>query len=113
MGVKSTGGDILQVQQVRDRKIAARNYSVDLCYYSQKVGYTTMTKEFRDVSKSGAVSQALNDLASKHRARYNNIEVLGVKSIANAECRRPFVQQFHGSKLSFPHMKKAKADHKK
>ena len=111
--VKNTGGDVLSISQVRDKKIAARNYSVDLCYYSQKVGFTTMTKEFRDVSKTGAVSQALNDLASRHRARFHNIEVLGVKSIANAECKRAFIQQFHDAKLSFPHMKQRKVAHKK
>ena len=111
--IKSTAGDVLGCVQVRDKKIAVRNYSVDLCYYSQKVGYTTMTKEFRDVSKPGAVSQALNDLASRHRARFHNIEVLGVKSIANADCKRPFIQQFHDSKLSFPHMKTGKVAHKK
>ena len=111
--VKSTGGDVLSCTQVRDRKIAARNYSIDLCYYSQKVGFTTMTKEFRDVSKTGAVSQALNDLASRHRARFHNIEIMSVKSIANADCKRPFIQQFHDQKLSFPHMKQRKSCQKK
>ena len=111
--VKSTGGDVLSCTLVKDKKLAARNYSVDLCYYSQKVGYTTMTKEFRDVSKTGAVSQALNDMASKHRARFANIEIMSVKSIANADCKRAFIQQFHDAKLSFPHMKKQKQDHKK
>ena len=100
--IKSTHGDVLSCKVVKGRKLAARNYSVDLVYYSQKCGYTHMTKEFRDVSKSGAVSQAYNDLASKHRARYPNIEVLGVKSIPNHETRRLFIQQFHSPKLSFP-----------
>ena len=100
--IKSTHGNVLQCQVVKDKKIAARNYSVDLCYYSQKCGYTHMTKEFRDVSKAGAVSQAYNDLASRHRARYPQIEVMGVKSIANHQTRRAFVQQFHNPKLSVP-----------
>ena len=100
--VKKTHGDILACKAVRDRKIAARNYSINLVYYSQRCGYTYMTKEFRDVSKSGAVSQCYHDLASRHRARYHNIEILGVKSIPNHECRRAFVQQFHKKKLSFP-----------
>ncbi|SCU73079.1 Ribosomal L18ae/LX protein domain containing protein, putative [Trypanosoma equiperdum] len=61
-----------------------------------------MVKEFRDVCKAGAVSQAYNDLASRHRARYHNIEVLGVKSIPNHEVRRLNVAQFHPHNLSFP-----------
>ena len=100
--IKATSGDVLSCKVVKGAKIAARNYSVDLVYYSQKCGYTQMTKEFRDVSKSGAVSQAYNDLASRHRARYTSIDVMGVKSIADAECRRAFVKQFHNGKLAFP-----------
>lgn len=100
--IKQTHGDVLSVKVVKDRKIAARNYAVDLCYYSQRCGYTQMSKEFRDVSKSGAVSQAYHDLASRHRARYTNVEVLGIKSIPNHDCRRLSIIQFHKAKLSFP-----------
>jgi large subunit ribosomal protein L18Ae len=100
--VKATKGDILSCKVVKDRKIAARNYSVDVCYYSQACGYTQMTKEFRDVSRAGAVSQAYNDLASKHRARYQSIDVLGVKSIDGNAVTRAFVTQFNNSKLAFP-----------
>jgi len=100
--VKSTHGDVLSCKVVQDKKIAARNYAVDLVYYSQQCGYTNMTKEFRDVSKSGAVSQAYNDLASRHRARFYNIEVLGVKSIPNHQVTRLSITQFHKPNLSFP-----------
>ena len=105
MAVVATDGEIKVAQHnlaVKDRKIAARNYSVDIAYYSQACGYTQMTKEFRDVSRAGAVSQAYNDLASKHRARYQSIDVLGVKSIEGSTCRRPFVAQFNDPKLKFP-----------
>jgi len=113
--VKSTKGDILSCSIVRDKKIAARNYSVSLVYYSQKCGYTAMVKEFRDVSKSGAVSQAYNDMAARHRARYAQVEVMGVKSIPNSECRRAWVKQFHSSKVKFPLLadKRTKATAKK
>lgn len=100
--VKATSGDVLSCRVVKDKKIAARNYSLDLVYYSQKCGYTYMSKEFRDVSKAGAVSKAYNDLASRHRARYHQIDVMGVKSIEDKECTRPFVQQFQGNKVAFP-----------
>ena len=100
--VKATKGDILSVKVVKDRKIAARNYSVDCVYYSQKCGYTQMTKEFRDVSRSGAVSQAFNDLASKHRARFHCVDILGVKSIPAGECRRYIMAQYNKADLSFP-----------
>ncbi len=100
--IKSTNGDTLSVKVVKDSKIAARNYAVDIVYYSQRCGFTHMSKEFRDVSKAGAVSQAYHDLASRHRARYLNVEVLGVKSIPNHECRRLNIIQFHKAKLSFP-----------
>ena len=100
--VKSTHGDVLQCRVVRDKKLAARNYAVNVVYYSQRCGYTNMTKEFRDVSKAGAVAQTLNDLASRHRARFANVEVLSVKSIPDSECRRLYTTQFHDTKLSFP-----------
>ncbi|EPY32148.1 large subunit ribosomal protein L18Ae [Strigomonas culicis] len=100
--VKHTHGDILACRRLRDAKLKARNYLVDIAYYSQRCGYTRMLKEFRDVSKSGAVSQAYHDLASRHRARYPNIEVLAVKSIPNHEVRHLNISQYHDSKLSFP-----------
>ncbi|CUI15507.1 60S ribosomal protein L18a, putative [Bodo saltans] len=105
--VKSTHGDILSCKVVRDRKIAARTYAVEIAYYSQRCGFTSMTKEYRDVSKSGAVSQAYNDLASRHRARYHNIEVLGVKSIPNHEISTGSILQYTGSKVSFPILHRA------
>lgn len=113
--IKSTKGDVLSCSIVRDKKIAARNYAVSLVYYSQKCGYTSMIKEFRDVSKSGAVSQAYNDMAARHRARFAQIEVMGVKSIPDSECRRAWVKAFHSSKVKFPQLARsvknvAKAD---
>jgi large subunit ribosomal protein L18Ae len=106
--IKSTHGDVLSCKVVRDRKIAARNYSVEISYYSQRCGFTTMTKEFRDVSKAGAVSKAYHDLASRHRARYHNIEVLGVKNIPDHEVRRNSIKQFHGGDVSFPLLQRTK-----
>lgn len=100
--VKSTHGDVLSCKVVRDRKIAARTYAVEIAYYSQRCGFTSMTKEFRDVSKAGAVSQAYHDLASRHRARYHNVEVLGVKSIPNHEVKRLSITQFTKPNVSFP-----------
>jgi len=91
---------------VRDKKIAARNYAVSLVYYSQKCGYTAMVKEFRDVSKAGAVSRAHHEMAAKHRARFANIEVLGVKSVPDYETKSAFVKQFHDPKLAFPLLQK-------
>merc|ERR1711964_336670 len=84
--VKATKGDILSCKVVKDKKIAARNYSVNVAYYSQACGYTQMTKQFRDVS----------------RARAANIDVVGVKSVDYNSVVRPFVQQFDNNKLAFP-----------
>ena len=100
--VKATSGDILSCRVVRDKTIAARNYSVNMVYYSQKCGYTQLTKQFRDVSKAGAVSKAYNDLASRHRAKYVNVEVLSVKSVENKDVIRPFVAQFTKPRVAFP-----------
>ncbi|KPA84603.1 putative 60S ribosomal protein L18a [Leptomonas pyrrhocoris] len=100
--VKATHGDVLSCKVVKDAKLAARNYVVDIAYYSQRCGYTRMVKEFRDVSKSGAVSQAYHDLASRHRARYHNIEVLEVKSIPDHEVKHLNISQYHVPNLSFP-----------
>ncbi|CAJ1011983.1 putative Ribosomal protein 50S-L18Ae/60S-L20/60S-L18A, partial [Leishmania naiffi] len=85
-----------------DAKLVARNYLVDIAYYSQRCGYTRMVKEFRDVSKTGAVSQAYHDLASRHRARYHNIEVLCVKSIPDHAVKHLSIAQYHAPNLSFP-----------
>ena len=111
--VKSTHGEVVQCRRLPEKKIAARNYSIDLCYYCQKVGYTTMTKEVRDVSKAGAVSQVLSHMASQHRARFNNIEVLSVRSISNDQCKRAAVKQFHPKRLSFPVLNKSSKPNRK
>ena len=107
-GIKSTKGDVLSVKIVKDKKLAARNYAVDLVYYSQRCGYTHMVKEFRDVCKAGAVCAAYSDLASKHRARADTIEILGVKSVPNSAVRKQYNRQFHSTKLSFPALQRRK-----
>ena len=107
--VKQVNGDILSCTTVKDKKIKARTYNVDMVYYSQRCGYTHMSKEYRDVSKAGAVSQAYNDLASRHRARYHNIDIAAVKSIAAKDVKRVAIRQYLNKNLSFPLMRKGAA----
>jgi large subunit ribosomal protein L18Ae len=44
--------------------------------YDSRTGHHNLYKEFRDVSVCGAVSKMYQDMASRHRSRFTNIQIV-------------------------------------
>ena len=43
--------------------------------YDSRTGHHNMYREYRDVSVNGAVSKMYQDVASRHRSRFSNVQV--------------------------------------
>jgi large subunit ribosomal protein L18Ae len=118
--LKKSTGEVLAVNEVRERNInIVKNYGV-LIRYNSRSGTHNMYKEYRDVSLCGAVEQMYAELAGRHRARFGSIHIVDTRIVPagvratnryNPEIhgddvpvavKRPNVKQFLSSKVKFP-----------
>ncbi|UKK01815.2 60S ribosomal protein L18 [Theileria orientalis] len=99
---KRSGGEILSCNRLNEsKKGRVKNFGV-LLRYNSRTGTHNMYKEYRDLTKTGAVSQMYGDMAGRHRARSNCIQVIKVGEVKDEDCKKPKVMQLHGKKLKFP-----------
>ena len=61
-----------------------------------------MYREYRDITLNGAIDTLYNDMAGKHRCRNRSVQIIRSGTVADADCRRLSVQQFHDKDLKFP-----------
>ena len=105
--VKKTSGEILGVYRIcqkgyKNKEVAKiRNFGI-MVKYESRSGEHNVYKEFRDLTRNAAVAQMYMDMAARHRARFKSINVIEVKELADKECIRPNVKQFHADDLKFP-----------
>eukprot|EP01114_Cavostelium_apophysatum_P005301 TRINITY_DN1611_c0_g2_i1.p1 TRINITY_DN1611_c0_g2~~TRINITY_DN1611_c0_g2_i1.p1 ORF type:complete len:181 (-),score=39.30 TRINITY_DN1611_c0_g2_i1:728-1270(-) len=100
--VKRATGQILAVTQINEKHpFNVKNYGIFLRYNS-RTGTHNIYKEYRDVSRVGAVQQLYCDMAGQYRARFREIQIISVDVIAAKECRRAANQQFHNEQIKFP-----------
>merc|ERR1739845_188663 len=99
---KKTTGEIVSVEEIRERKpLKIKNFGIWLKYDSRS-GTHNMYREYRDLTVSAAITQCYRDMGARHRARAHSIQVMRVEVIENAKCRRPITTQFHDSRIKFP-----------
>merc|ERR1712006_62139 len=73
---KKSGGELLAVNELFDRApTKVKNYGIWLRYESRTDTHN-MYKEFRDVTINGAVSQLISEMAGRHRAEAESIQIL-------------------------------------
>ena len=100
--VKKAAGEILSTRQLYEKKpLKVKNFGV-LLRYDSRTGTHNLYKEFRDLSRVGAIDQLYKDMAGRHRARFRSVQVLDVKEISSSQCKRPYTTQFHNPKIRFP-----------
>uniref|UniRef100_A0A6A7FQP9 60S ribosomal protein L18a n=1 Tax=Hirondellea gigas TaxID=1518452 RepID=A0A6A7FQP9_9CRUS len=101
--VKKVNGEILSVRRLYEKNPShVKNFGIWLRYDSRTNSHN-MYKEFRDTTLDGAIAQLYCDMAARHRARKSCIQIIKAVPIDAKDCKRPAVQQFHNSKISFPH----------
>jgi len=101
--VKRASGEILSVNEIFEhRPSTIKNFGI-LVRYDSRTGTHNMYKEYRDLTRVGAVTQLYQDLAGRYRARFRNIQIISVDAIKKtADVRRPNVRQFLDAKIKFP-----------
>jgi large subunit ribosomal protein L18Ae len=111
--MKKSTGEILAVNEIRERnRRIVNNYGITLRYNSRS-GTHNMYKEFRDVTLNDAVQMLYMDMAGRHRARFSSIQIrdtkivpAGVRAIKRSGdangCSSENVKQFLKSSIKFP-----------
>jgi len=100
--VKKANGQILAVNEIFEKNpTTIKNYGIWVRYNS-RTGVHNAYKEYRDTTLNGAVQQMYQEMGSRHRARHSAISIIKTATIKASECKRPNIQQFHDSKISFP-----------
>merc|ERR1712141_279755 len=83
------------------RRPALRNYGIVLRYLT-RTGTVNMYKEYRDCSLCGAVSQMYMEMAGRHSAAANFIQIIRTSTLENSEVKRPQVLQYTSHNIKFP-----------
>ena len=100
--MKKTTGEILDVNEITEKNSGCvKNYGIWVKYNSRS-GTHNMYREYREVTLNGAVDTLYNDMAGRHRARFASIQIIRTATVADADTKRPYVQQFHDRNLKFP-----------
>lgn len=99
---KKTGGEMLQFNEIFEKHpLKVKNFGITLRYESRTDTHN-MYKEYRDTTLNGAVSQMYTEMAGRHRAQSQSIQILKTAVVKPADCRRNHVIQMHKSNLRFP-----------
>merc|ERR1711976_362419 len=95
-------GEIVECAEVHESHPGCvKNYGIWIRYDSRST-IENMYREYRDVSLPLAVTRMYREMAGRHRARPDSIQVLRTKQIKSNECRRPPHKQMHTPNIQFP-----------
>eukprot|EP00760_Papus_ankaliazontas_P014327 PhM_4_TR16055/c0_g1_i1/m.98499/K02882/RP-L18Ae, RPL18A; large subunit ribosomal protein L18Ae len=101
--LKATAGEIVNIKEVRAKTPGqVKNYELNLKVYNRKVGFINTRKEYRDVTRAGAVSQAFIEMASRNRNKFQEINVISAKTVPASKLVSPASTQFLGANVKFP-----------
>ncbi|CUM63700.1 uncharacterized protein PRCAT00001284001 [Priceomyces carsonii] len=101
--VKKASGEIVSVNIISEpHPTKVKTFGIWLRYESRS-GVHNMYKEYRDVTRVGAVEGMYQDLAARHRARFRNIHILKVVELEKTDdVKRQYVKQYLSKDLKFP-----------
>lgn len=100
--VKKSSGQIVSIQQVFEKSpLKVKNYGIWIRYNSRS-GIHNMYKEYREMSSAGAVNSCYQEMAARHRARFDSIHIIRVEEIKSTDVKRQHMKQLIDSKLKFP-----------
>ncbi|KAH3663672.1 hypothetical protein OGAPHI_005073 [Ogataea philodendri] len=101
--VKKASGEIVSLNIISEtHPTKVKNFGIWIRYDSRS-GTHNMYKEYRDVSRVGAVETMYSDLAARHRARFRSIHILKVVELEKTDdVKRQYIRQFLTKDLQFP-----------
>ena len=100
--VKKANGETISINEIHQKKTSSvLNFGIWLRYDSRS-GTHNMYKEFRALSRCEAVDRCYQEMASRHRARFQSIQVIRIAEVKAADLRRPHMNQLVAPGLKFP-----------
>eukprot|EP01092_Planopodium_desertum_P006417 TRINITY_DN2670_c1_g3_i1.p2 TRINITY_DN2670_c1_g3~~TRINITY_DN2670_c1_g3_i1.p2 ORF type:complete len:173 (+),score=30.21 TRINITY_DN2670_c1_g3_i1:56-574(+) len=100
--IKRANGQLISVNEIFEKKPkTVKTFGVFIRYDSRS-GTHNIYKEYRDVTRNGAVATMYQDMAGRHRARAPCIQILRVQEVAGKDVRREYTKQYLNSRLHFP-----------
>lgn len=102
--VRKVQGEIIQTSEIYENKTGnIKNYGIVL-RYATRTNTVNMYKEYRDVTLTGAVSQMYMELAGRHSARREAIQIIRTAVLKDSEVKRAQTAQFTSKNIKFPQL---------
>jgi len=102
---KKSAGEILACDKIaQGAGRSVKNYAIWLRYDSRTATHNVY-KEYRDVTRCGAISQMYAEMAGRHRALSCNIQIIRIAELPATLCKKPTTTRFHSAKLKLPMIK--------
>jgi large subunit ribosomal protein L18Ae len=70
--------------------------------YDSRTGHHNMYREYRDTSINGAVSKMYQDVASRHRSRFSNVQIVRTATVPTDKMRKGWNKDYMGKGVKFP-----------
>merc|ERR1711884_683402 len=99
--VRKIQGEIISTSEIFEKKTGSiRNYGIILRYLT-RTGTVNMYKEYRDTTLCGAVSQMYMEMAGRHSANKESIQIIRTSILKDSDVKRNQTAQFTKSQ-KFP-----------
>ena len=99
--IRKIQGEIISTSEIFEKRSGTiRNYAIFLRYLT-RADTVNMYKEYRDTTLNGAVSQMYMEMAGRHSARADTIQIIRTSIVPDNQLRRNNISQFTG-KVRFP-----------
>jgi len=100
--VRKIQGEIISTSEIFEKKTGViRNYGIFLRYLT-RTGTVNMYKEYRDSTLNGAVSQMYLEMAGRHSARQESIQIIRTSILEDSQAKRDQTTQYTPLDLRFP-----------
>ena len=104
--VKKANGQVIACNELYEKNpTKVKTYGFWVRYQSRS-GFHNSYKEYRDLTMNGAVEQLYHEMASRHRTRFSQLQIIKSAIVPSHETKRVNVQQFQDKDLKFPQMYK-------
>lgn len=78
-----------------------KNFGIWIRYQS-RTGFHNSYKEYRETTMNKAVDALYEEMASRHRVRCSQLQIIKIAEVANEDVRRENTRQFIEEDVSFP-----------
>merc|ERR1712060_558870 len=92
--IRRIQGEIVNTSEIFEKKSGAiRNYGLVIRYLTRTI-IVNMYKEYRDTTLCGAVSQMYMEMAGRHSAAKESIQIIRTSIVKDSDVKRPQISQF-------------------